>query len=59
MRRLRAVDHHSGLRLLTGEDEGKNPTEERNAKKDVKDYNGRLVWAVSPDGRYGRQEIYV
>jgi len=49
----RVVDDDHGLRLLAGEKQGNEPTDERNPEEDVDDDNSRLMRAISLDGRDG------
>jgi len=43
--------------LLARQQQGNEPTDERNAKKNIDDNNSDFIWAVSPDGRDGRVKI--
>jgi len=58
-RRPRVVHDYYSLRLFACKDQGNNPANKRNSKQDIDDDSGRLVRAVSSDGRDSGQEIYV
>ena len=55
----RVVNDHDLLRLLGGEKQGNEPTDERNPEENVDDDNCGLVGAVFLDGCDGGQEIDV